>query len=333
MSRACLGISAALLALLAIAVSGCKPARLQPQPQATRLILDFTPNAAHSGIYLAHQRGLDRAAGADLTIEAPSEPAQGLTQLSNGTVDFALLDINDLAIANAKDPNHLVGILAIIQTPMAAVLTSPAIKRPRDLEGKRAGVSGLPSDRAVLASVVSGDGGNPDLVRNVTVGFKAVPSMLSGSIAGATGFWNVEGRALLAKSPASHEFRIDDYRGPTFPELILVTTHAVINSHPALVDAVIIGLEAGYNGVIAKPEDGVAALVAGAPGTDAAVARGDLAAVLPSFTYKQEKFGMLDAGRLEGWASWAKRFGIVKVRPKMRKLFRGPELHTRARPF
>ena len=91
--------------------------------------------------------------------------------------------------------------MALVQRPLAAVLAQPEIARPRDLEGRRAGVTGLPSDVAVLSSVVAGDGGDPEQVRMTTIGFEAVKALLAGRVAGATAFWNVEGVALRARAP------------------------------------------------------------------------------------------------------------------------------------
>jgi len=321
--------AAALVALVTVGLTACGSGRLQPPPEPARLILDFVPNAVHSGIYLTHQSGLDRAAGVDFTIKAPTSSSDGLNQLRRGTTQFALLDIHDLAIESERHPGQLVGVLAIVQRPLASVLAAPSITRPRDLQGRKVGVTGLPSDGAVLSSIVSADGGDPSRVQQVQVGYRAVDSIRTGRVAGATGFWNVEGLALSAQQPTAHTFRVDKYGGPKYPELILVTTHAVIDSHPGMVDAAMVSLVSGYDAVIANPQRGVDALVRGAPGTNPAAALRDLKAVIPSFTYLQEKFGMLDFGRLEGWASWEKRVGIVTKRPSLRKIFTGPELFTR----
>ena len=62
------------------------------------------------------------------------------------------------------------------QRPLASVIARAdgPVARPRDLEGRSAGVTGLPSDDAVLDSVVAGDGGDPAAVERVTIGFNAV---------------------------------------------------------------------------------------------------------------------------------------------------------------
>ena len=67
------------------------------------------------------------------------------------------------------------------------------MRRPRDLVGRTVGVSGLPSDEAVVDSEVSADGGAPAKVKRVTIGYGAVSSLAAEKVDAVTGFWNAEG--------------------------------------------------------------------------------------------------------------------------------------------
>ena len=60
-----------------------------------------------------------------------------------------MLDIHDLGLARERG-SDFVGVGALVQRPLAAIIARSDVKRPRDLEGRRVGVSGLPSDPAVL---------------------------------------------------------------------------------------------------------------------------------------------------------------------------------------
>ena len=192
------------LAVAALAGCGSDASESAPNTDAT-LLLDFQPNAVHSGIYTAIERGYDSALGVNLRVRVPGNSTDAVKLLASGRADLAILDIHDLALAREAG-SDLVGVMALVQTPLAAILAQPQIRSPRDLEGKRVGVTGLPSDDAVLRSIVAGAGGDPDKVRATTIGFTAVRSVLTGRVAGATGFWNVEGVALRAQRP--HDPRV-----------------------------------------------------------------------------------------------------------------------------
>ncbi len=320
MSRA--RITAFLLAAaLALAACGSAAENDAPNSSAT-LLLDFQPNAVHSGIYMAVARGYDVALGVKLHVRAPSDSTDAVKLLVAGRADLAILDIHDLALAREQG-RDLVGVMAIVQSPLAAVLALPDVKRPRDLEGRRVGVSGLPSDDAVLRSIVKGDGGDPDKVRPTTIGFTAVPSLLTGRVSAATGFWNDEGVALRAKRPGVHQFRVDDYGAPAYPELVLTTTRQTLDDEPATVRATVAALARGYSEVLTDPESAVQTLLDATSGLDRADVARKLDAVSPVFTAGARSYGELDPARLRAWARWELAFGIVKRLPDVAKAFDG----------
>jgi ABC-type nitrate/sulfonate/bicarbonate transport system substrate-binding protein len=313
----------AILLTAAVAVAGCggsEPAREAPVPAT--LVLDFAPNAVHAGTYLAAARGLDTAAGVRLRIRPPASSGDALKLVGAGRADLAFLDIHDLAIADAKRPGELVAVWALVQQPLAAILAQPGVERPRELAGRRVGVSGLPSDAAVLDSIVRGDGGDPDRVRRVTIGFQAVPALLGGRVAGATAFWNAEGVAVRERRPGVRVFRVDAFGAPSYPELVLVTRPEVLRGERRrIVEGVIRALRGGYEATLREPAAALDALTAGAPAVDRTTAARELAAVAPAFRGRGGAVGVLDPATLNAWATWEQRFGIVSRRPDVGALF------------
>ena len=303
----------AILCLLALAIAGCGSGggdTDRPNQEAS-LLLDFTPNAVHAGIYLATERAYDEADGVELEVRAPSASTDALKLLQAGRVDMAILDINDLALAREQG-RDVVGVMALVQRPLASVLAQPSIARPRDLDGKRAGVTGLPSDVAVLRSVVQGDGGDPDSVKTTTIGFEAVKALLARRVDAATAFWNVEGVALQAERPGIKEFRVDDYGAPPYPELVLCVTRQTLDEKRPLVRATIRALRRGYGEAQNDPDSAVTALTTANPDLDRAVADAQLDAVAPAFTAGADAYGQLREDVLKQWAHWDLQFGIVK---------------------
>ena len=279
-------------------------------------------NAVHTGIYTAVARGYDTALGVTLRVRVPGDSTDAVKLLVAGTADLAVLDIHDLALARERG-RDLVGVMALVQTPLAAVLASPQIRSPRELEGRRVGVTGLPSDDAVLRSIVKGAGGDPRKVDSTTIGFTAVRSVLTGRVAAATGFWNAEGVALRARRPQIREFRVDDFGAPAYPELVLAVTRETLQDRPAVVRATVAALARGYEEVLSDPENGVSALVEAVDGLDRAQVGRELDAVSPSFTAGARGFGELNRPRLDEWARWEKRFGITEREPEVGLAFDG----------
>jgi len=309
-----------VLALVAaLFAAGCARDSEDRPEQAAKLVLDFQPNAVHAGIYLALQRDFDGAEGVDLSVQAPSSSTDSVKLLLGGRAQFAILDIHDLALAREKG-RDVVGVMALVQVPLAAVIAQPQIARPRDLEGKRVGVTGLPSDDAVLSSIVRGDGGDPAKVRTVSIGFQAVTALLARRVDGATAFWNAEGVALADKRPGMRQFKVDDFGAPPYPELVLCVSRETLDEDRALVSATVRALRRGYGEAINDPESAVEALVDVAH-VDRAPTERELDAVSPAFTEGATRYGELDPKKLAAWAQWEARFGITKRPPDVAKAF------------
>jgi putative hydroxymethylpyrimidine transport system substrate-binding protein len=306
-----------------MALGGCGASNevRAPNRDAT-LLLDFKPNAVHTGIYTAVDRGFDSALGVRLRIRVPSDSTDAVKRLASGRTDFAILGIHELAIARERG-RDLVGVMAIVQQPLAAILAQPSIKSPRQLAGRRVGVPDLPSDDALLRSIVAGAGGHPARVQTTTIGFSAVRSLLAYRVAGAIAFWNVEGVALKARRPRLRVFRVDDYGAPRYPELVLSVTRATLRDSPALVRATVAALARGYEEVISDPENGVSSLLDATTRLKRDRVQRELDALSPSFTAGARAFGELDPERLKAWARWEKRFGIVKRKPDVTRAFDG----------
>lgn len=314
----------AILACAVLALAGCGGTAAVDRPnEDASLLLDFTPNGVHTGIYLAQARGYDSAEGVGLEVRAPGASTDALRQLQGGRADMAILDIHDLGLARQAGAD-IVGVMALVQRPLASVLAAPDVRRPRDLEGHRAGVTGLPSDVAVLRSVIEGDGGNPDAVKTTTIGFEAVKALLADRVAGATAFWNVEGVALRARRVGRdgfREFRVDDYGAPSYPELVLCVTRSTLEERRAVVAATIRALQRGYVAVQTDPESGITALLDAEGGLDRRVAQAQLDAVAPAFTAGARAYGELREDVLREWAAWDEEFGILERAPAVRRAF------------
>jgi putative hydroxymethylpyrimidine transport system substrate-binding protein len=296
-------------ALLLAGAAGCGEGGAEPGvPRGATLVLDFTPNAVHSGIYAALGEGFYADAGVHLTIQQPGESTDAPKLLAAGRTDFAILDIHDLGIAREKGLD-LVGAMPIVQRPLAATIARAdgSVLRPRDLEGHTVGVTGLPSDEAVVDSEVSADGGNPAKVDRVTIGFNAVSSLAAAKVDAATGFWNAEGVALQRQSIPVHIFKVDRYGAPPYPELILTTSRQTLDSDPGLVRAVVDASRRGYAFIEQQPAKALDDLLAADPALDRDEQQAQLDALLPDL-----RPAPFDPAILRAWSRWDVTHGLLQ---------------------
>ena len=283
------------------------------------LALDFQPNAVHAGIYAAERLELDREHGVDLAIRVPAASTDSLKLLAAGRADVAVVDIHDLGLARERG-RDVVGVGALVQRPLAAVIAAPGdVRRPRDLEGRRVGVTGLPSDEALLRAVVEDDGGDFERVRTVTIGFSAVPSLITGRVDAVVSFWNAEGVALRERGVRTREFRVDEFGAPPYPELVLAVERATLDAEPELVDGVLAALGAGTRAALSDRPAAVDDIVR-ASGGDEPLVEAQLAAVAPALRPPL----VLRRPVLEAWAEFDALFGILAAPPDVSRAFSLP---------
>jgi NitT/TauT family transport system substrate-binding protein/putative hydroxymethylpyrimidine transport system substrate-binding protein len=310
-------VAAPLAAVLcALAAAGCGDGAEPGAPEGATLILDFTPNAVHAGLYAAQRRGYFEDEGLELEIREPSSTADGAKLLQAGRAEFAILDINDLGIARQRGL-ALVAIAAIVQRPLASVIAdSREVERPRDLAGGAVGVTGVPSDDAVLDTVLRSDGVDPAEVEPITIGFNAVSALVAGRLEAATAFWNAEGVELKRLGIPTREFRVDELGAPRYPELVLVTTATHLREEKDLLCAALGGLSRGYTTLADDPEAALEDLIAANAGLDRSAQQLQLEALLngEAFAPTPSRGGAsskLRGAAVGGWIRWAQAAGLV----------------------
>ncbi|HEX8856628.1 MAG TPA: ABC transporter substrate-binding protein [Thermoleophilaceae bacterium] len=300
-------VLAALGALaLAAALAGCGGNGGSEAGGRVVVALDFTPNAAHAPIYLARHEGFDERHGVRLSIRKPGSGPDSLKLLAAGRADIAVLDINDLGLARERGED-LVGVAALVQRPLAAIIAQPSIRRPRDLEGKRVGVSGLPSDPAFLRAVLSRDGGNLAKVRQVTIGFGAVANMVTRKIAAVPAFWNAEGVELRQRGINVREFRVDDYGAPRYPEVLLVTTRRTLERRGDAIKRALAAVAEGVNATVSNRPLATSVIAAAAGNADPRLVRAQVDAIAPALLPPLR----LRRRTLEEWAAFDARTGLL----------------------
>jgi NitT/TauT family transport system substrate-binding protein/putative hydroxymethylpyrimidine transport system substrate-binding protein len=306
-----LRVALPLVALAGTLLAGCGGGDDAPSAAArVRVALDFTPNAVHAPIFAAARTGADARHDIRLTVVRPGSQPDSLKALLSGQADVAVLDIQDLAIARGKGVK-VVGIGALVQRPLGALIAQPGIGRPSDLDGKRVGVSGLPSDGPFVKAIVQHDGGDYGSIRQVTIGFAAVSALLGRKVAAVPAFWNVEGIVLKERGRRFREFRIDDYGAPRFPEVVLVTTTAFLKAHRSRVAATLDAIRDGAADVRQHPDPAVREIARESGGAGLGLTRAQFAALKPIVDPQLT----LHRPVLDQWAAWLVKVGQVQRAP------------------
>jgi NitT/TauT family transport system substrate-binding protein/putative hydroxymethylpyrimidine transport system substrate-binding protein len=298
---------ALLLAVLLITACGSSAKSSSPKAPPVSIALDFTPNAVHAPLYMA--------SGA-LTIRKPGAGPDSLKLVSSGKVDLGVLDIHDLAIAREQGTD-LVAVGVLVDKPLAALIAQPDVSRPRDLEGRTVGVSGLPSDPAFLKAIVTDDGGDYAKIKQVTIGFNAVSRLLTKRVDAVPAFWNAEGVVLKARGLKTNEFRVEDYGAPPYPEVVIVTARKTLEAKRTQLASALDAIRTGVRLTHERPDEAVAKIAKAAETDDTGLIRAQLDAVSPLFPGDLK----VERSLLDQWATFEARIGLVKQKPDVSATF------------
>jgi ABC-type nitrate/sulfonate/bicarbonate transport system substrate-binding protein len=311
-------LALALLACAALSACGStttpRAAPSARHPVHVTLVLDFVPNAVHAGIYRALAAGYYRKAGIELRVITPGATTDSLALINAGKADFALADGIDVAqqIAQGADER---AIMAIVQRPLGApiALASEHLRSPAGLVGKTVGITGVPSDLAVLDTVVADAGADPAKVHTVKIGFDGVAYLEAGKIAAFTGYWPDDGVTLQVGGYPVTDFKLDHWGGPAYPGLVAFTTTRLIVDNPALVRAFVAATVHGYEDTLADPARSLHDLLELNPSIEPKLARASLAAYLPIFDAGGVPDGTLVPAKIAALSSWLVRHHLIRA--------------------
>lgn len=279
------------------------------------LALDWYPWGNHTGIYMALQNGYFAEEGLDVEVRVPADPTTALQLVATGDDDFTISYQADVLYARAQGL-EVTSIAALVQQPLNTImaLESSGITEPADLKGRTVGVTGVPSDEAMLGAVLESAGLSLDDVEIVNVGFDLMPSLLGGSVDAIIGGYYVH-EAILAQQQGKPvvAMNVQDYGVPDYYELLMVTSDAFAAENPDAVGGFIRALQRGYEAAAADPDAAVDALVAAYPETAEDVEREGIKLIVPLWTDNGSvPWGMQTEERWQSYHDWLRQAGLLE---------------------
>lgn len=268
--------------LTASIFAGCAQGNKTPQSSTgenkeltkVKVILDWTPNTNHTGLYVAKDKGYYKEEGLDVEIIQPSEGTVG-NLIAAGKGDFGVSYQEDLTYARTSDnPLPIKAIAAIIQhnTSGLAAPKDKNIKTVKDFEGKTYGGWGSPSENAVLQAVMQKEGADFSKLKIVNMGEQDFFAATKGNVDFA---WIYEGwagvDAKLKNIPIDYielrKLNSDlDYYTP-----ILIANEDTLKNKSDLVKKFMKATSKGYEFSMEKPEEAAEVLLKNAPELDKAL--------------------------------------------------------------
>ena len=128
----------------------------------------------------------------------------------------------------------------------------------KDLEGKKVGYPGIPTEELLLNTVVEYDGGNIQKVELINVGYDLVKALISKKVDAIIGaYWVHESFIIEKQGLKVNVLKIEDWGVPDFYELVIVTNENTVKNNPELIREFLDSTVKGYQYSIENPEAGI----------------------------------------------------------------------------
>lgn len=212
-----------------------------------KIILDWTPNTNHTGLYVAREKGFYKEQGLHVEIIQPNTGTLDAI-VASGEVQFGISSQEAITIARSQNM-PIVSIGAIIQhnTSGFAAKKDKNIKSPKDFEGKIFGSWGSPFEEMLLRTLMEKDGGDYNKLKSVNIGNVDYFTALKRDIDFVWIFYGWTGIEAELRNEPLDILYINQYADElNFYTPVIATNEKLIREDPELIRAFMRATAKGY---------------------------------------------------------------------------------------
>lgn len=272
-----------------------------------RVVLDWTPNTNHTGMFVALEMGWYADVGLDVEFLQPPEGG-ALAIVGAGGGEFAVSYQEGLGPAlAAANPIPVTAVAALLQHNTSGIisLAQSGIYSPADLEGRVFASWGTPLVDETIRHIVTADGGD---FYQVDIVVDLVTDAISALQTRIDAIWVFYGWDALAAGLAGLDYNFINL-GQFDPVLdfytpILVAGDAFLDSNPDAVRAFLEATARGYAFAIENPDAASDILLAHAPELSEDLVRASQRFLAGEYIAGAPRWGEIDPARWENFYTW-----------------------------
>ena len=221
------------------------------------VVLDWYPNAIHTFIYTAIERGYYAEEGLDVKVRFPANETDGITLVAAGKAELGVYYQHDAVQAVANQKVGVKSIGAICQAPLNVIVSmkDKNVNSPKDFVGKTVGYGGTVLSEALVRSMMKNVGEDPESVNLLNVGFDLMSSMTTGQVDATIGcLVNHEIPQMEEEGFEVSWFPLTDYGVPNFYEVCFLANTRMIDAEPEVLAGFLRASKKGFDDFKADPD-------------------------------------------------------------------------------
>ncbi len=305
-----ISIIISVLMIVLLTLTACSQPNGQNKTEGNkkvRIVLDWTPNTNHTGLYVAAEKGYFAEKGIDVEI---MQPPEGGTEMlvGGGGAEFGVSFQDYIAPNYASDnPMPFTAVAAIIQHNTSGIISlkEKGIDKPSKLPGHTYATWDLPVEKAIINKIVTDDGGKFEDVTMIPSTVTDVVTALQTDVDAVWVYYAWDGIATKVKNLETNFLNFADYgiELDYYSPLIIVNDDYA-KSNTETVKNALEAIRQGYEFAIENPEEAAAILVKAAPELDEEIVKESQKWLAGQYKAEVEQWGYIDQERWDAFYGW-----------------------------
>lgn len=299
-----------ILGIVAI-MAGCS----KTSSDNINVVLDWTPNTNHTGIYVAQEMGYFKEL--DLKVEIIQPPEDGATALvASGKAQFGIDFQDSIAPAFAiENPLPVTAVATLMQHNTSGILSMKGngIHSPKGMSNKVYATWDMPIEKAIIKSVVEVDGGDYDSIKMIPSTATDVVTALNTNVDAVWVYYAWDGIATQVKGVETDYFAFKDidpvldYYSP-----ILIGNDEYIKENKKETEAFLNAVAKGYEYAIENPEEAANMLIKLNPELDKELVKESQKWIADQYKAEVIQWGYIDQKRWDNFYAWLFEKGLIE---------------------
>ncbi len=272
-----------------------------------RIVLDWTPNTNHTGLYVAQSKGFFAEQGLEIEILQPPEGGAE-TLVGSGKAEFGISFQDTLAPNNSsKNQIPVTAVASIIQHNTSGIISlkEDGIDTPSKLAGRTYATWDMPIEKAIIKKIIEDDGGKFEDLNLVPSTVTDVITALKTDIDAVWIFYAWDGVATKIKGIETNYLNFADYgKELDYYSPVLIVNNDYANTNTETVKKTLIAIKKGYEFAIENPEDAAQILLKEVPELDSTIVIESQKWLATQYIADAKKWGYIDQNRWDLFYEW-----------------------------
>lgn len=303
---------------LIFGLAGCGSSAAKNEEETITIVLDWTPNTNHTGIFVAQANGYFEEAGLNVEVVQPPEDG-AVTLVASGKAQFGVSFQDSLAPAFAgEEPLPVTAVAAVIQHNTSGIISraGEGMDTPKGLEGKKYATWDLDVEKATIRDVMKADGGNFDLVELIpSTVTDEVSALQSESVDAIWIFYGWAGVACQVAGLDTDYFEFADI-DPVFDYYtpVIIGSNTWLEENPETAKAFLAALSKGYTYAAEHPKEAADILMEAAPElkSNSELVYASQEYLAAEYIADANRWGEFDAERWAAFFSWLNENNLLE---------------------